>query len=116
MKPDHDMLGHSGVRKTCDRTMHHIYWPRLRRDVAEYIKTCHICQMTGKPNQVIKPALLQPIPVEAGPFDHLQLDRQLPTSTSGSRYFLTIMCQVTHYPVTYPLRSITTRSIVKALS
>ena len=118
MKTAHDMLGHSGVRKTCDRIMRHFYWPRLRRDVAAYIRTCHICQMTGKPNQCIKPAPLQPIPVEAGPFDHLQLDcvGQLPTSTSGSRYLLTIMCQVTRYPVTYPLRSITTRSVVKALS
>lgn len=74
MKTAHDMLGHSGVREACDRIMHHFYRPRLRRDVAAYIKTCHICQMTGKPNQVIKPVPLQLIPVEAGPFDHLQLD------------------------------------------
>ena len=52
MKTTHDMLGHSGVRKTCDCIMRHFYWPRLRRDVAASIKACHICQMTGKPNQV----------------------------------------------------------------
>lgn len=118
MKTAHDMLGHLGVRKTYDRIVRHFYWPRLRKDVAAYIKTCHVCQMTGKPNQVIKPAPLQPIPVEADPFDHLQLDcvGHLPTSKGGSRYLLTIMCQVTRYPAAYPLRSITTRSIVKALS
>ncbi|KAK0143293.1 Pro-Pol polyprotein [Merluccius polli] len=67
MKTAHDILGHSGVRKTYDRVMRHFYWPKLKKDVAAYIKTCHICQMTGKPNQVIKPAPLQPIPVEADP-------------------------------------------------
>ena len=118
LKTAHDMLGHLGVRKTYDRIMRHFYWPKLKKDVAAYIKTCHICQMTGKPNQVIKPAPLHPIPVVAGPFEHLQLDcvGPLPVAKGGSRYLLTIMCQVTRYPAAYPLRSITTRSIVRVLS
>ncbi|KAI9523060.1 hypothetical protein NQZ68_031920, partial [Dissostichus eleginoides] len=32
-------------------------------DVSQYIRTCHVCQLTGKPNQKIKPAPLQPIQV-----------------------------------------------------
>ena len=40
----------------------------------------------------------------------------LPPSKSGCIYLLTVMCQTTRYPAVYPLRSITTRSIVKALS
>ena len=118
MKTAHDMLGHAGVRKTYDRVMRHFFWPKLKRDVAAYVKTCHICQVTGKPNQVVKPAPLQPIPVEATPFGYLQLDcvGPLPSSKNGCSYLLTIMCQVTRYPAAYPLRAITTRSIVKALS
>ena len=70
--------------------------------------------MTGKPNQVVKPAPLQPIFVDANPFEYLQIDcvGPLPPSKGGCRYLLTIMCQVTRYP----LHSITTKSIVKALS
>jgi hypothetical protein len=118
MKTAHDMLGHSGVRKTYDRIMRHFFWPKLKKDVAAYIKTCHICQMTGKPNQVVQPAPLQPIPVEAAPFEYLQLDcvGPLPSSKTGCKYLLTIMCQATRYPAAYPLHAITTRSIVKALS
>lgn len=118
MKTAHDMFGHLGVRKTYDRVLRHFYWPRLKKDVAAYIKTCRVCQMTGKPNQVIKPAPLQPIPVVAEPFEHLQLDcvGQLPTSKGGYRYLLTIMCQVTRYPAAFPLRSINTRSVLKAMS
>ena len=118
MKTAHDMLGHSGVRKTYDRIMRNFFWPKLKKDVVAYIKTCHICQMTGKPNQVVQPAPLQPIPAEDAPFEYLQLDcvGPLPLSKSGCRYLLTIICQVTRYPAAYPLRVITNRSIVKALS
>lgn len=40
----------------------------------------------------------------------------LPPSKSGSAYLLTVMCQNTRYPAAYPLRSITTRAIVKAMT
>lgn len=35
---------------------------------------------------------------------------------SGSQYLLTVMCQSTRYPEAFPLRPITARSVVKALT
>ena len=114
----HDDSGHTGVRKTYDRIIRAFYWPKLKRDVASYIRTCHTCQITGKPNQSLKPAPLHPIPAIGQPFDHLIIDcvGPLPRSKNGSNYLLTVMCQNTRYPAAYPLRTITARSIVKALS
>ncbi len=40
----------------------------------------------------------------------------LPCSRSGSKYLLTVMCLATRFPSAYPLRTITSRSIVRALS
>lgn len=48
-----DVAGHLGVRKTYDRILQYFFWPRLKRDVAQFIKTCHTCQLTSKPNQVV---------------------------------------------------------------
>lgn len=112
------VAGHLGVRKTYDRLMKYFYWPRIKKDVASFIKTCHVCQLTGKPNQVLKPAPLYPIPAIGKPFEHLLIDcvGPLPSSKSGCVYMLTVMCQSTRYPAAYALRSITTRSVVKALS
>ncbi len=45
------MSGHLGVNKTEDRSLQHFYWPKFRRSVAEFVRTCHVCQMVGKPNQ-----------------------------------------------------------------
>ena len=111
------MFGHSGARMTYDRITRDFFGLKLK-DVAAYIKTWHLCQMTDKLNQVIKPAPLQPVPVEVAPLEHLQLYCVGPLSMSknGCRYLLTIMCQATRYPAAYPLRAITTRSIRKALS
>lgn len=63
-----------GVCKTYLYVLKHFFWPQVNKDVAVYIKTCHVCQLTGKPNQHIKPAPLQPISVVIETFEHLLID------------------------------------------
>ena len=118
MKTAHDDAGHMGVKKTYDRVIRLCYWPRLKRDIVTYVRTCHICQLTGKPNQMPKPVPLRPIPAVAKPFEHLVIDcvGPLPRSKTGCSYLLTVICQTTRYPAAYPLRSITAKSVIKALS
>ena len=118
MQCSHDQTGHLGVKKTYCHILRYFFWPRLKRDVAVYIKSCHTCQLTGKPNQTLKPAPLSPIPAVDGPFEHIIIDcvGPLPRSKFGSEYLLTVMCQVTRYPAAYPLRTITAKSVVKALT
>lgn len=58
----HDACGHLGVKKTYDCVLRYFFWPQLKHSVSKYVKSCHVCQLTGKPNQVIKPAQLSPIP------------------------------------------------------
>ena len=46
LKCSHDQTGHLGVGKTYHHILRYFFWPRLKRDVAAYIKTCHICQVS----------------------------------------------------------------------
>ena len=55
------MSGHLGINKTYHKIINHFYWPGLKSDVSKYCKTCHTCQMVGKPNQTIPKAQLQPM-------------------------------------------------------
>lgn len=66
----------------------------------------------------MKPAPLVPISVADQAFEHLLIDcvGPLPRSKAGSHFLLPVMCQATRYPAAYPLRNITTRSVVKALT
>uniref|UniRef100_A0A4W6FVS0 Gypsy retrotransposon integrase-like protein 1 n=1 Tax=Lates calcarifer TaxID=8187 RepID=A0A4W6FVS0_LATCA len=118
LRTAHNQSGHLGVRKTYNYILKYFFWPRLKKDVSRYIRTCHTCQLTGKPNQTVKPVPLIPIPAMTQPFEHLIIDcvGPLPRSRSGSSYLLTVMCQSTRYPAAYPLRTITAKSVVRALT
>lgn len=109
--------GHLGVTKTYDRLLRHFFWPGMKRDVARYCRTCSTCQVVGKPNQVISPAPLCPIPVMGEPFEKVIIDcvGPLPRTKSGNQFLLTIMCTATRYPEAIPMRKITSKAIVKAL-
>ena len=50
------MSGHLSINKTYHKIINHFYWPGLKSDVSKYCKTCHTCQMVGKPNQTIPKA------------------------------------------------------------
>ena len=89
----------------------------MRQSVSNYIKTCHTCQVVGKPNQKIPKAPLKPIPAFGEPFSHLIIDcvGPLPKSKSGNEYLLTIMCSSTRFPEAIPLRNIKAKTILKVL-
>ena len=111
------MSGHLGINKTYHKIINHFYWPGLKSDVSKYCKTCHTCQMVGKPNQTIPKAQSQPIPAFDEPFNRILTDSfdPLPRTKSGNEYLLTIMCTSTRFPEAIPFSNIKTKSIVKAL-
>ncbi|KAJ8026574.1 hypothetical protein HOLleu_31450 [Holothuria leucospilota] len=115
----HEMpfAGHLGVNKTYHRILNHFYWPKLKSDVAKFCKTCHSCQMAGKPNQNIPAAPLKPIPAFEEPFSRVIIDcvGPLPKSRAGHQYILTIMCASTRFPEAIPLRNIKARTVLQAL-
>jgi len=111
------MGGHMGVKKTYHKLTESFWWKGIRRNVAEYCRTCHVCQMTGKPNQRPKKAPLQPIAVIHEPFTRIIIDcvGPLPATTSRNQYLLTILDTASRYPEAIPLKNITAQSVVKAL-
>ncbi len=94
---EHVMAGHLGVTKTYNRVLRHFFWPRLKTDVATYFRSCPTCQVIGKPNQVIPPAPLVPIPALGDPFEHVVVDYvvPLPKTKTGNQFLLTVMCMAT---------------------
>ena len=82
------LAGHLGVNKTYDKILNDFFWPGLKADVSKYCKTCHTCQLVGKPNQTIPKSPLQPIPAFDEPFSRILIDcvGPLPKTRSGSEY------------------------------
>ena len=111
------LAGHLGVNKTYRKVLTHFYWPGLKRDVVNYCKSCHACQVAGKPNQKPIAVPLKPIPAIDEPFSRVLIDcvGPLPKTRSGNQYLLTIMCMATRFPEAVPLRNLKAPTIIKAL-
>ena len=112
------LSGHLGINKTYEKIIRHFYWPGVQKTMAEFCKTCHTCQLVGKPNQVIPKAPLKPIPAFEEPFSRIMIDcvGPLPKTKRGNQYLLTIMCVSTRFPEAIPLQNIKAKTIVQALT
>ena len=117
MAHDSPLAGHLGINKTYHRILQHFFWPGLKSDVKLFCKSCHTCQLVGKPNQNTPVAPLKPIPAVGEPFSQVLIDcvGPLPKSKSGNQYLLTIMCASTRFPEAIPLRNIKAKTIIKPL-
>jgi len=82
-----------------------------------YCKSCHTCQVVGKPNQMPNPAPLKLIPAIEESFSRVLVEcmEPLPKTRSGNQYLLTIMFVNTRFPEAIPVRNIKASTIVKAL-
>ncbi len=114
---DHELSGHLGIRKTYDQLLKHFFWPSMKSDVAKFCKSCHACQIAGKPNQIPPPAPLKPIPVLGEPFERILIDcvGPLPKTKSGNSYLLTLMCASTRFPKSNQITFIVTSPQHKCL-
>ncbi|XP_066946102.1 uncharacterized protein [Macrobrachium rosenbergii] len=108
---------HLGVSKTYQRLSCNFYWPRMKNDVKSFVQCCHICQIAGKPNEVIPPAPLKTIAIPHEPFSKVVIDcvGPLPKTRKGNQYLLTVMCPTTRFPIAIPLPNISAKKIIESL-
>lgn len=73
--------------------------------VVGFCKTCRTCQIVMKPNQVVAPAPLHPIPVVGEPFECVIVDcvGPLPSTKYGYQFLLTLMYVSILFPQANPL-------------
>ena len=78
---DSPLAGHHGQDKTQQLISRDFYWPRMTKDIREYVSACYQCQRNKTPRHR-KYGLLQPLPIAPAPWDSLSMDfiSQLPLS------------------------------------
>jgi hypothetical protein len=64
LKECHDgpLAGHGGAKRTITFLKKSYYWPNLKDDAKEYVKTCLTCQQNRTLNKK-QACLLQPLPI-----------------------------------------------------
>ena len=114
----HDAMlaGHLGVSKTKDRILSHFYWPGIFKQVADYCRSCPVCQFIDKTKSPRKHPLC-PLPVIQTPFKRIGIDivGPFPRSLRRNKYLLTICDYATRYPEAIPLPNIRADTVSNAL-
>ena len=68
----HTTLCHPGINRTEETIGQHLWWPKMRDHITNYVKICPLCQKTKRRQK--KYGLLPPKEAEATPWDKLCVD------------------------------------------
>jgi len=91
--------GHPGRTKTLDLLSRTYWWPRMSRDVEEYVRACELCVRTKSPRSLPQ-GFLQPLPVPFRAWSDISVDYITPLPTCerhGTKYkhILVVVCRLT---------------------
>ena len=68
----HTTLCHPGINQREETISQHLWWPKMREHIANYVNICPLCQRNKRRQK--KYGLLPPILEEATPWDELCVD------------------------------------------
>lgn len=109
--------GHLGISKTVSRISENYIWPKMRVDVARYVRNCTTCIATKPEQKPPRGHMLSPQVTATRPWEIVSVDMvgPLPRSTNGHSYILSVMCCFSKFVLLFPLRTATTLNILKWL-
>jgi hypothetical protein len=65
--------GHFGEHRTYANIARHYWWPHMRRDIQEYVKSCEVCQRMKVPRRKAY-GKLESLPIPKGPWQDISMD------------------------------------------
>lgn len=113
---DAPLSGHFGFYKTFNRIRVLYYWPCMRKDISDYIGSCHTC-LEFKSKNSAPVGLMGARRVVTAPMQIISCDLMgpLPRSSSGFTYVVVTNCWFTKYVWVRPLRDATAKVVAAHL-
>ena len=112
----HDMAGHMSPKKVSQRIRLNFWWPTMKADIHEYVRSCKQCQFYARKT------CWDRVPIHATerhdtPFMHWHMDVLGPMSSEKMMfpYCLLLLDSYSRFPVAYPLRTPTAKNICDCL-
>jgi hypothetical protein len=108
------LAGHFAFQRTYQKIAERYYWPGMRKDVYDYVRTCDVCQRRGHPQR--KPEPLHPL-VVGQPFDRVGIDMvgPLQETKAGNRYIVVATDYLTKWPEALPVSDGTAETAARFL-
>ena len=110
--------GHPGRVKTVDLVSRTYWWPRLTKDVEEFVRACELCDRI-KPSRSAPTGFLQPLPVPFRAWSDISVDyiTPLPECERDGRKFkhiVVVICRLTKMRHFIPVTGLTAEELATA--
>lgn len=107
---------HQGFHKTSKRVKLEHYWPRMEKDIRDYVRACEVCK-ASKPTNMIQRTLMGNQRKTERPWQMIQIDfiGPLTRSTHGFCYILVVVDTFSKFVRICPLRTATAKTTIKFL-
>lgn len=107
-------LSHPGIKASRRLVSERYVWPNMKRDIAQWTRTCHDCQQSKVQRHIKAP--LQAFPAPDCRFDSIHVDIVGPLPPSkGYTYLFTCIDRYTRWPEAIPMTDATAESCASAL-
>lgn len=111
---DSPLAGHMGVYKTYARLAEKYYWPKMRSDVASFVRRCSLC-MAHKPDHRTPKDMMVSHAKPSRPWEMVSTDLMgpLPRSLKGMTYILVVTDYFSKFSMVFPLRNSNATTVIK---
>ncbi|GFX09040.1 hypothetical protein TNCV_4166191 [Trichonephila clavipes] len=112
----HDDVGHMDAKKTLHNLKQRYWWPNMRKDCKNYVRSCHKCQVVNR-STANAYGLLQQLPIPTTPWEIVSADHVicLPQTRAGNTNMIVRIDHATRYVVATPSASLGAHSVTDAL-
>ena len=112
----HDLLVHHGIQKTYLSISSRFFWKSLFKDITDFVKSCHTCQIS-KRNYTHRAVPLHPLHVPTRPFTQWHVDFKVLTrkTRQGNTAVLCCIDAFSNWPILIPCKDQTAYTTAKAI-
>jgi hypothetical protein len=102
-KHEGEHAGHPGAKRTFEKLRLRYWWPRLRKDVEDYVTACEACRRIKPTRHRLRTGSSATLSVVHRPFERLSFDVVTISEQSLFPHMLVVLDHATRYVVTIPL-------------
>lgn len=100
VKECHTSFGHLGTLIVYDILKKRWWWPNMKQDIQDWLKTCQQCQLASDPDRNKHHAPMKPLDIPEPFFRwHFDFIGELPTTPKGNRWILVAVDYTTNWTI-----------------